>query len=404
MTLARLAASAAARPSLSVRCQRPVSQPAHAPCAVRMTGLAAGGLLVALAALGLANGSGREAASPVAGAALQRTYASLPLAFEPNRGQAAPRTDFLARGPGYSTGFARSGLRLRVEDGRRTHSLRVQFEGARPQVLQPAQPLPGRVNYLIGQNRSRWRTNIPTFGQLLARNVYPGIDLLYQGDQGHLRYDFLVAPHADPARVALRFPGVRSLRLARSGDLLLGLPTGKTLRQLRPRAFQNVRGQRRAVPSRYVLDGSSVRFGLGRYHPRRPLVIDPTLAYSTRLGGSSSDYGHGIAVDAGGSTYLTGRTYSTDFPTMDPFQSTNANAGYDDVFVAKLDAGGTSAALRPVEPESEVHVMKTGESTLVQIAVAGGTGDARSSCSAHPAARSVVEIVSSASISERRKS
>src|SRR5205814_9174838 len=145
------------------------------------------------------------------------------------------------------------------------------------------------------------------------RAVYPGIDLVYYGNQRQLEYDFVVAPGADPNRIVLGFQGAERLEINAEGELVLHA-AGEVIRQRVPVIYQEINGVRTKLEGRYVLkDAHRVGFQVAAYDPSRPLVIDPTLVYSTYLGGSGGDVGHGIAVDAAGAAYVTGLTGSADF-------------------------------------------------------------------------------------------
>lgn len=293
---------------------------------------------------------------------LPEAFARLPLAFEPNVGQTDARVAYLVRGAGYTLFLTKDGeavmslansTRLRRAHGReplprpprvRAPSvLRLQFLGARPTGASAERRLPGRVNYLRGDDRDKWRRNVPTYRRVRQQEPYPGIAIEWYSRGGQLEYDFLLKPGADPDRIRLRFAGARDARLARNGDLKLTVGRHH-LRQLRPLAYQRDGSRRRRVSARYSIarDGS-VALRLGRYDRRRALVIDPVLSYSTYLGGPCDDIAQGVAVDAAGSTYLTGLTCSTAFPTKDPLQSANAGGNYD-AFVAKLTPDGSALA------------------------------------------------------------
>jgi hypothetical protein len=268
-------------------------------------------------------------------------YGRLALAFEPNRGQLDPRALFAARGPGYTLLLARRSLTLSVTGaGHRTASvLAVGMVGARadPPVVGQS-PQPGHVNYLIGAYPARWHTGVPTFAEVRYLRAWPGIDVALHGVQGRLEYDFYLSPGADPRRIELSF--TKRVREDHGGGLLIGA----VLRQLAPRAYQLLRGQRRPVGSRYILDGDRVGLRLGRYNHRLPVVVDPTLVYSTYLGGShdqasQGDGGAGIAVDAQGNAYITGDSSSADFPTRNALQSKNP-IGTQTAYVTKLDPSG----------------------------------------------------------------
>src|SRR5262249_324934 len=170
--------------------------------------------------------------------------------------------------------------------------------------------------------------------------IYPGIDLVWYGSQRQLEYDFVVSPGADPSAIRLNVSGAEQIELDAAGDLLVHAGE-QTLRQHKPFVYQDVNGTRQEVASRFVLEGQQVRFAVAAYDTARPLVIDPVLSYSTYLGGSNEDWGQGIAVDpASGDALVTGRTFSTNFPTANPLQA--SNRGSQDVFVTRLRADGSA--------------------------------------------------------------
>ena len=200
--------------------------------------------------------------------------------------------------------------------------------------------LPGKSNYFIGNDPAKWRTNISTYAKVKYEGVYPGVDLVYYGNQGQLEYDFVVAPGADPGLVTLAFEGARDVHIDARGELVLGVEGGE-VRQHKPVVYQEVAGVKQEVAGRYVMKGTrQVGFRVAAYDPSRPLIIDPVLVYSTYLGGSGDEVGRGIAVDGAGSAYVTGNTSSTDFPTTAGAAQTTF-AGGTDAFVTKLDATGS---------------------------------------------------------------
>jgi hypothetical protein len=270
-------------------------------------------------------------------ASLTSRLGRLPLHFEINRGQSAPDVKFISRGRGY-------GLSLRASDALLTLSnpapaaVRLTFVGARSDARVEGQDeLPGKANYLIGSDPRAWRTNIPMYARVRYRDVYPGIDVVFHGDQQQLEYDLIVAPGHDPRTIALRVDGVDRLAVDPAGDLLLHVGGG-IIRMQKPVIFQHPQGgaTRRAVDGHYVLSGThQVGFAVGAYDETRPLVIDPVLVYSSYLGGTGSDQGNGIAVDAAGSAYLIG-TAGADFPVSNPL------GGAADAFIVKLNPQGTA--------------------------------------------------------------
>jgi len=272
-------------------------------------------------------------------------FGRLPFSFELNQGQTAPQVSFLARGNGYTIYFtaAEAVLVLRKGHGDALGAavLRTGLVGsnAAPRVS-GLDRLPGKSNYFIGAKADERRTNVATYGKVRYHDVYPGIDLVYYGNQGRLEYDFIVAPGADPQTVALEFKGADKLEVDSQGDLVVHVAGGQ-LRLHKPTVYQGKEGERRQIPGRYELrDKHLVGFSLAAYDKRKTLVIDPVLAYSTYLGGVSTDTGYAIAGGSDGSTYIAGQTYSADFPVLDALQPTKSLSS--DAFVAKLSADGST--------------------------------------------------------------
>ena len=314
------------------------------------------------------------------------SYGRIPLGFEANRGQADERVDFLARGAGYSiylngssaaVALGRAGEcapgklqkegRAELGDSSLAKScassaglqdvIRMTLVGAGTSngASQGARgvgenELPGKVNYFLGSDPLRWRTNLPTYARVRYAGVYRGIDLVYYGNQSQLEYDFVVAPGVSPDAIRLSFVGQKGLRIGDDGGLVVeGASGSMTIR--RPVVYQEKKGRREQIAGSFqLLSADAVGFVTGKYDHARALVIDPVLVYSTYLGGSGAsgngDRGNGIAVDAAGNAYVVGTTYSADFPvTLDAHQAVNlaAQAGHGStVFVSKLNATGTA--------------------------------------------------------------
>jgi hypothetical protein len=271
------------------------------------------------------------------------TGSRLPLSFEANHGQADAQVNFLSRGQGYTLFLTPTQAVLDIQSPSHAQVVRVQLAGSNP-AARPVglHRLSGVSNYLIGKDPLQWHTRIPNYSQVEYQNVYPGVNLVYHGNnQQHLEYDFVVAPGARTRAIQLSFLGAQSLTLDGQGDLVLHTARGDLTEQA-PILYQAIHGVRQNVSGHYVLEGKGrVGFAVAAYDPTQPLVIDPvySLAYSTYLGGNGQDVGQALAVDSSGCAYVTGSTESTNFPTQNPFQ--RKLDGAQDVFVTKLNASGT---------------------------------------------------------------
>jgi len=210
----------------------------------------------------------------------------------------------------------------------------MEFVGGREASAQPEASLPGKINYVIGRDPRQWRLGIATFERVKYAGVYQGIDVLYYGNSRQLEFDLLLAPGADVKAVWMRFGGGKRPRITAAGALEIGEV------QLKPPV---IRQEGRTIDGRYsVRRNGDVGFELAAFDPRKPLVIDPVLVYATRLGGgASSDYGQAIAVDAQGNAYVTGYTYSFDFPVVNAWNAASASSSAD-VFVSRMNATGTA--------------------------------------------------------------
>ena len=262
------------------------------------------------------------------------------LDFEVNRGQVTSQALFLAHGS-HSTLFLTSdGMVVGISaKGSSASPLRMTFTGAHARKIEAQHELPGKVNYLIDRDPSKWQTNVPTFAKVRYEGLYPGIDAVFYGREGMLEYDLIVAPGVSPEKISLKFEGAASRRIAPNGDLVLQTQQGE-LRQERPTVYQTISGVRHKLAGRFVIRAdNTVGFAVAGYDHKLPLVIDPTLAYSTYLGGSDDDQGTAIAVDGSNRAYVYGRTASTNFPLKNAFDSTPAGSCCG-VFITKFWANG----------------------------------------------------------------
>lgn len=275
---------------------------------------------------------------------------SLPLSFEANRGQTDASVRYLSRSDRYTLFLTADSV---VFQRGSSATFRMKLAGANPgAAVSGAGVLPGKTNYLIGNDPKKWFSGVSTYEKVHYRQVYEGVDLDFYGTQGQLEYDFVVAPGADPRQIALEFAGAQR-RLGPDGSLVLTLD-GATLGFRRPTVYQTIAGRREKIEGGYRLTARGVQFELGKYDHTRALVIDPVLTYFTYLGGGKDDFvgapggyyqfdvppTQSIAADAAGYLYVTGFTSSLDFPTQGGYQTANKGTPYT-AFITKLDPTGS---------------------------------------------------------------
>jgi hypothetical protein len=299
----------------------------------------------------------------------QQLFSGLPLLFEKNVGQANSRISYLSRGSEYNVYLTGTDASLVNKSMDATEStLRLRWLGAdSASTAVGTKPIAAKINYFVGENSVNWHSNAPNFEQVQFRAVYPGIDLVYYGNEHRLEYDLTVAPGADPSRIKLKIDGAKKIQLdVKTGELLLRDAKGTEMRLAKPVMYQGRKDRPvQTVDGEYVLSAdNTVTFSLGAYDHREPLVIDPYIVYSTVFGattsgtdnngsGASNNF-YGMAVDASGFVYLFGSTYNAiDVPTTTgSFQSacnfyTDASTSTPNCvnfFVAKFDPTKSGAA------------------------------------------------------------
>jgi hypothetical protein len=327
---------------------------------------------------------------------------SVPLSFAPNRGQADAGVDYVSDLPGHKFQIRRDGfdvVDVRCSDADYSpkpdaanvrcsnttkQTISVRLRGANPAAASTAtELLPGKHNFLAGP-KSAWRQDLPGYGRLRYKDVYPGIDLAYHAATSRpmiLEYDFEIAPRADAAKIRLHFEGGGS-RIGSSGDLTLETGNSDLLHWSAPVAYQVIGGEPKIIPARYVAYGNNeVGFRLGAYDHSRSVVIDPALAYSEMLAGdlflmkpdpSGAVYVYGLGVggtlmkiqadgtlgytttlpasmqtlfaftvDQNGAAYFTGQT-GGGLPTTPGVLQPNYGGGATNAFIAKLAPSGAS--------------------------------------------------------------
>src|SRR6266576_1218669 len=309
------------------------------------------------------------------------SYGTLPLIFEANQGQTDAQVKFLCRGGDYglfltsteavlsmakagreSKGETDATVERATQEESITGVLQMKLVGANPAPeISGLQELPGRSSYFKGRDPSKWHTRVPNYAAVRYKDVYPGIDLIYYGNQEELEFDWWLAPGADPKLIKLAIHGAEKISLDAHDGLLIE-SGGSEIRLHKPVVYQVDEGQQEPgniqadheyarvegadfkhfVEGKYLLkDTHTVAFEIAAYDPSKPLTIDPVLSYSSFLGGNGEDEGNAIAIDSTGNAYITGSTVSSDFPTMNPFQP-SLGGGLLDAFVTMLNPVGSA--------------------------------------------------------------
>ena len=314
--------------------------------------------ITTLAALGLSNvlAMGNSSEAPTQPQPQAQLWVT-PMHFELNKGQTAEQVDFVSRGPGYTVFLTPGEAVLSLQANKHEHQpapreqsarraanpdhLRMSLVAANRQArVEGLEQLEGTANYFMGRDPKGWHSAIPTFAKVKYQDVYPGVDLVYYGNQRQLEYDFIVHPNADPRQIKLRFEGARKLEIDSTGALIIEIGHAK-IRWKKPFAYQETENGRQEVTANFQLrNRKEVSFRLGTYDRSRTLVIDPVLVYATYLGGLKADFAVAITVDTNGNVYVIGDTSSLNFPTKSAYRTTSA--GSNDVFVTKLSANGSS--------------------------------------------------------------
>ena len=308
-------------------------------------------------------------------------YGKLPLHFEANQGQSDSRVKFLSRGAGYTLFLTSNEAVFRLQHESSAQSrhdstpslssasesddtvLRMKLVAANPASLVAGlERLEGKSNYFLGSDSRQWYRNIPNFSQVRYQDAYPGIDLVYYGNQQQLEYDFVVAPGADPRTITLEVGSNKNssrkrhapLRIAANGDLLVPVENGDVSFH-RPVVYQTdgsapphavggtpyLPAESGLLQGRWILKSpTQVSFEIAAYDHSKPLIVDPALGFSTYLGGLGSDVAQAIAVDSQGNAYITGNSNSPNFPGVNSLQT--KMAGKTDAVVSKLDPTGST--------------------------------------------------------------
>ena len=325
------------------------------------------------AALSLA-AAPRDAATVQAKAMLAQT----PLRFEANQGQWGPAVLYAARSGGYDLMLTARGPVLSLAG---SHRVDISLPNSNPApTIDPIGKLPTRTDYFVGA-RQNWHTNIANYSRIRYGAVYPGVDVVYYGQQNQLEFDFVLQPGADPRAIRLRFRGANRLSITPEGDLAFEFGNGRMV-QKKPVIYQEdpAGSTRRQVSGRYVLVARNVvGLRVDGYDRKRPLVIDPTLVYCSYLGGAGSDQINAVQVDSHGHLYITGSTDTGDLLATNGAYSTTLisqtsifmaiidivpGSGYPILYFTYIGGGGVDIPLSlAVDAQQNVYLAGTTTST-----------------------------------------
>jgi beta-propeller repeat-containing protein len=272
---------------------------------------------------------------------LDTLLARLPIHFVENRGQANAAVRFEVNANHHKVFFASNEVVFaaapEVNGKRRPEAIRLRFDGASPSpAIAGTELLPGKFNYFVGNDPSKWETDVPSYRGVAYKGLYKGVDLIFKDAHGQIERDFVISPGVDPGIIQMSYQGAKRIRLSKEGELVVET-RWSVLTEARPEAFQNIDGKTVKVATNFkIAKGNGVAFEVGDYDRSQPLIIDPVFRFSTFVGGSGDDRALGVAVDATG-VYAVGETPSLGFPTSGIF---GPLAGTDQ-FALKLTADGS---------------------------------------------------------------
>ncbi len=329
-------------------------------------------------------------ANPADHATALQALRHVPLSFQQS---AVKSGEWVAVGPRYSATLDGSQVTVRLASRRGASTLRMSFLGSNLNpVSAPREPLPGKVNYFIGSDPSRWVRDVPTYGRIQYQNVYDRTDVVWYGNGEQLEFDFVLHAGADPNRLSVRFDGALKLALEPQGDVRIDLKGG-SLALRAPKVYQEIDGSRKQISGRYVLrDSNELAFQLAGYDKSRALVIDPSLVYASYYGTDLTPAS--IAVDSAGNLYMGGSTSAQFQEVVNSIQP--APLGTRSGFLTKFDpTGGTvlystyiggsgDDSVQSIAVDASGEVVATGSVSSTDFPVtnaavqpaAGGNGDA----------------------------
>ena len=273
---------------------------------------------------------------PIYAAAPAQRISGLPFFFLENRGLTDPRAHYFLKRPELSAYFLEREIVLEIK----SHHVAMRFVRSNTNArIEGAEPMAGRANFFLGGDSAKWVTDVPLQGAVVYRELWPGIDMVYAGNGRTLKSEFRVRAGADAGLVRWTYSAPFRASVSPDGSLSVS-GEGMDLREDAPVIYQEKNGARIDVPGAFqtFADGS-VGFRVSDYDRDLPLIIDPTLTFSTFIGGNGQDQGTAVALDPSGNAYMAGWTNSSNFAQSGPAKF-RSYSGSMDAFVAKFSALG----------------------------------------------------------------
>jgi hypothetical protein len=299
----------------------------------------------------------------------------LPLTFETNLGQVDARVQFMARGLRGNFFLSRDGVTMTDGHAQEQSSVAMWFPGSSEPEPTPESATGGVTNYFAGKTRDRWIQHVPMYARVRYHNIFPGIDLIFHGNQDQLEYDFELTPGANPEQIQLAFRGATATQLDSTGSLIIETDHGE-IRFLAPNAYQEEKGVRHPIPAAFTVSaGGPVGFSIGAYDHHAKLTIDPVVAYATSVVTSNSTQIGAVAVDTQGDLLFTGETYAPDYPVAGGGKSAG-NTFFQEIVLTKLNPAGDTilySTYIPSANSSTATALAIGQDDSAYIA--GITGD-----------------------------
>jgi len=303
------------------------------------------GILLVVLAAALAGGQ------PTGSSLLKATFGKLPVYFVENRGVYPDQVAYSVQGADKTLFFTKDGITFRLKGRDRAWVVKLAFVGANPDAVPRGEDRQQAVFSHFRGPEKNWKTGLRTYARIVYQDLWPGIDLVYQGTVNRLKYEFRVDPGADPGRIKLSYHGATEVEVTPAGGLRVETPVGG-FEDEPPVAYQSIDGVRVPVETAFGSAGSSGEggrafgFRVGGYDAGLPLILDPAvLVYCGFIGGSQRDDSSTVVLDANSNAYVCGTTKSdqNSFPVRVGPDSTYNGGGntMGDAFVAKVNPQGT---------------------------------------------------------------